>query len=70
MVIKLINNQNTSKKVEIHAGLCRQLNKIYEQKNHDYGDSFEKVVEETKATKGCGRCKSYVEDIVKSKLNK
>ena len=40
MVIKLINNQNTSKKVEIHAGLCRQLNKIYEQKNHDYGDSF------------------------------
>ena len=32
--------------------------------------SFEEVVEETKATKGCGRCKSYVEDIVKSKLNK
>ena len=33
-------------------------------------NSFEKVVEETKATTGCGRCKSYVEDIVKSKLNK
>ena len=46
MVIKLINNQNTSKKVEIHARLCRQLNKIYEQKNHDYGDSFGKGMTE------------------------
>ncbi|MDU4862855.1 MAG: (2Fe-2S)-binding protein [Terrisporobacter othiniensis] len=32
--------------------------------------SFEEVIDETKATKGCGRCKSYVEDIVKSKLNR
>ncbi|MPM72742.1 hypothetical protein SDC9_119718 [bioreactor metagenome] len=33
-------------------------------------DSFEKVVDETKVTKGCGRCKSYVEDIIKNKIKK
>ena len=27
-------------KVEKHKQICEQLNKIYEQKNHDYGDSF------------------------------
>ena len=27
-------------KVEKHAEICKQLNSIYEQKNHDYGDSF------------------------------
>lgn len=27
-------------KVERHMDICRALNKIYEQKNHDYGDSF------------------------------
>lgn len=27
-------------KVERHLALCEKLNKIYEQKNHDYGDSF------------------------------
>ena len=26
--------------VELHKNLCEKLNKIYEQKNHDYGDSF------------------------------
>lgn len=26
--------------VEMHRSICEQLNKIYEQKNHDYGDSF------------------------------
>lgn len=26
--------------VELHKSLCEKLNKIYEQKNHDYGDSF------------------------------
>lgn len=27
-------------KVERHMDICNGLNKIYEQKNHDYGDSF------------------------------
>ena len=27
-------------KVERHRNLCLELNKIYEAKNHDYGDSF------------------------------
>ena len=27
-------------KVERHRELCEQLNKLYEKKNHDYGDSF------------------------------
>ena len=26
--------------VELHKSLCEKLTKIYEQKNHDYGDSF------------------------------
>lgn len=27
-------------KVDMHFDICTGLNKIYEQKNHDYGDSF------------------------------
>ncbi len=27
-------------KVDRHMDICKDLNKIYEQKNHDYGDSF------------------------------
>jgi len=27
-------------KVEKHKELCKYLNKLYEKKNHDYGDSF------------------------------
>ena len=27
-------------KVELHKALCEELNRIYEKKNHDYGDSF------------------------------
>lgn len=27
-------------KVQRHKELCKQLNKTYEAKNHDYGDSF------------------------------
>ena len=26
-------------KVERHMDICKDLNKIYEQKNHDYGDA-------------------------------
>lgn len=26
--------------VELHKALCEELNRIYEKKNHDYGDSF------------------------------
>lgn len=27
-------------KVNMHMDICSELNKTYEQKNHDYGDSF------------------------------
>lgn len=27
-------------KVERHKQICEQMNKLYEKKNHDYGDSF------------------------------
>ena len=27
-------------KVEKHAEICREMNALYERKNHDYGDSF------------------------------
>lgn len=27
-------------KVEQHKLICEELNKLYEKKNHDYGDSF------------------------------
>lgn len=27
-------------KVQRHAEICKEINKLYEQKNHDYGDSF------------------------------
>lgn len=29
-----------NEKVQAHKAICDQLNSIYEQKNHDYGDSF------------------------------
>ena len=31
-----------SNKVRHHADICKELNEIYAQKNHDYGDSFGK----------------------------
>ena len=30
-------------KVQMHKQICEDLNKIYEAKNHDYGDSFARV---------------------------
>lgn len=27
-------------KIQMHKDLCKELNKIYETKNHDYGNSF------------------------------
>ncbi len=27
-------------KTKLHARICDDLNKLYERKNHDYGDSF------------------------------
>lgn len=27
-------------KVQRHARICEEINKLYERKNHDYGDSF------------------------------
>ena len=33
-------------KVAKHKALCEKLNKIYEKKNHDYGDSFHATFEE------------------------
>ncbi len=33
-------------KVDLHFDICQELNKIYEQKNHDYGDSFHETWKE------------------------
>ena len=33
-------------KILEHEKLCKELNNIYETKNHDYGDSFAKVRKE------------------------
>ncbi len=30
-------------KVEKHLEICKELNALYERKNHDYGDSFHKT---------------------------
>lgn len=30
-------------KVQLHKDICQELNKVYEAKNHDYGDSFARV---------------------------
>lgn len=50
---------------------CRKVSfEKIEESIKSGADSFEKVVDETKATTACGRCKSYVKDIVDSKLNK
>ena len=50
---------------------CRKVSfEKIEEAIKNGADSFEKVVDETKATTGCGRCKSYVKDIVDSKINK
>jgi hypothetical protein len=32
-------------RVEKHRQICKKLNKIYEQKNHDYGNSFGETFE-------------------------
>jgi len=33
-------------KVEMHKSICDELNKLYSDKNHDYGDSYAKAKEE------------------------
>lgn len=33
-------NLDSMNKVDMHMDICVEMNKIYEQKNHDYGDSF------------------------------
>lgn len=32
-------------KVQIHRNICNKLNETYENKNHDYGDSFSELRE-------------------------
>lgn len=33
-------------KIDLHKEICEQIHKIYVNKNHDYGDSFGKSIEE------------------------
>lgn len=42
-------------KVEQHAKICDEMNKLYERKNKDYGDSFSKSFEEYGLTMPCIR---------------
>lgn len=32
--------------VRYHAKICKEMNELYERKNHDYGDSFHRSFEE------------------------
>lgn len=36
----------STSKVEHHARICEEINKLYERKNHDYGDSFHQTFAE------------------------
>lgn len=36
----------STSKVEHHAHICEEINKLYERKNHDYGDSFHQTFTE------------------------
>jgi hypothetical protein len=38
--------QMSTSKVEHHARICEEINKLYERKNHDYGDSFHQTFAE------------------------
>ena len=39
----MLKSENMNEKVDMHHDICVNLNKIYEAKNHDYGDSFARV---------------------------
>lgn len=42
-------------KTKLHARICDDLNKLYERKNHDYGDSFGKSFAEYGMSMPCIR---------------
>lgn len=46
----VINNN-----VEKHLNICKELNKIYEKKNNDYGDSFHRSFQEYGSIVSCIR---------------
>lgn len=37
-------------KVQRHAEICKEINNLYERKNHDYGDSFHQTFAKTDST--------------------
>ena len=39
-------------KVQRHAEICKEINRLYEQKNHDYGDSFHQTFVEEGMAEG------------------
>jgi hypothetical protein len=42
-------------KINTHFEICKRLNALYAQKNHDYGDSFSKSYAEYGMTMSCIR---------------
>ena len=42
-------------KATMHADICKNLNDLYQRKNHDYGDSFGKSYQEYGMTMACIR---------------
>ena len=40
LFIMKIERDKIMNRVQTHKEICEKLNKIYEQKNHDYGNSF------------------------------
>ena len=57
-------------KVERHKQLCEKLNKIYEAKNHDYGDSFGKSYKEYGLNMPCIRLEDKLNRLKSINFNK
>lgn len=56
--------------IEKHMNICKELNKIYEKKNNDYGDSFHRSFQEYGPIVSCIRLEdklNRLKSIVKGK---
>lgn len=42
-------------KVQAHLNICNEINRLYERKNHDYGDSFHQTFVEEGMAMACIR---------------
>ena len=57
-------------KIEKHKNICERLNKLYEAKNADYGDSFGKSYKEYGLTVSCIRLEDKLNRLKSLNLSK